>query len=137
MMSERKTWTEGMFVSSQHPEALTELDNLASAYFEASSVGLCILDPSLHYIAINRTLAKMNGVPVEDHLGRTVREILGEVADPMERKFSEVLEVRQPVGFEVSGKLPSKTVISHWIAHYLPILNAQGTVSRVAWLYWR
>ena len=132
MMSERKAWTEGLFVSSQHPEALTELDKLASAYFEASSVGLCILDPSLHYIAINRTLAKMNGVPAEDHLGRTVREILGEVADPMERKFSEVLKVRQPVGFEVSGKLSSKTESSHWIAHYLPIVNAQGTVSRVA-----
>jgi len=63
MMSERKAWTDGMFVSSQHPEALTELDELASAYFEASNVGLCILDPSLHYIAINGTLARMNGVP--------------------------------------------------------------------------
>jgi hypothetical protein len=49
MMSERKTWTEGMFGSFQHPEALTELDKLASAYFETSNVGLCILDPNLHF----------------------------------------------------------------------------------------
>jgi PAS domain-containing protein len=104
MMSERRAWTEGMFVSSQHPEALTELDELASAYFSASNVGLCILDPGLHYIAINRELAKMNGVPAEDHLGRTVREILGEVADPIEKKISEVLEIRRPLEFEVSGK---------------------------------
>jgi hypothetical protein len=58
MMSERKTWTERMFVSSQHPEALTELDKLTSAYFEASNVGLCILDPSLRYIAINQTVSQ-------------------------------------------------------------------------------
>jgi PAS domain-containing protein len=132
MMSDRKAWTEGMFVSSQHPEALTELDELASAYFSASSVGLCILDPSLHYIAINRELAKMKGVPAEDHLGRTAREILGEVADLIEKKIYEVLQVRRPLEFEVSGKLPSRTQSSHWIEHYLPIIDAQGTVSRVA-----
>jgi formate hydrogenlyase transcriptional activator len=131
MMSERRAWTDGMFVSSQHPEALTELDELASAYFEASNVGLCILDPSLHYIAINGTLARMNGVPAEDHLGRTVREILGEVADPVEKKISEVLEIRRSLGFEVSGKLPSRTESGHWIANYLPIMDAQGAVSRV------
>jgi formate hydrogenlyase transcriptional activator len=131
MMSEHKTSAEGMFVSSQHPDPLTELNKLASAYFNASNVGFCILDPGLHYIAINRKLAEMSGVPAEDHLGRTVREILGDVAGPLEKKFSEVLQVQQPVGFEVSGKLPSKTESSHWIAHYLPIVNAQGAVSQV------
>jgi len=117
--------------SSQHPEALAELDKLASAYINASKVGLCILDPGLHYIAINRTLADMNGVAAEDHLGRTVREILGEVAGPLEKKFSEILQIRETVAFEVSGKLPSKIESSHWIAHYVPIVNAQGTVSQV------
>jgi len=131
MMSEDKA-SQKMLVSSLHPEALTELDELAATYFSASNVGLCILDPGLHYIAINRTLADMNGVPAEDHLGKTVREILGEAAGPMEIKFSEVLEIRQPIGFEISGKLASKTETSHWIAHYLPIVNAQGKVSRVA-----
>jgi transcriptional regulator with PAS, ATPase and Fis domain len=131
MMTEHKLWTEGMFVSSQHPEALTELDEQASAYFSASNVGLCILDPSLHYIAINRTLAKMNGVPAEDHLGKTVREILGEVADPIERRFSEVLDIRRPIGFEMSGKPASRTESGHWIAHYLPFVDAQGMVSRI------
>jgi len=131
MMSEWKVSTDRMFVASQHPGASTELDELAAACFTASNVGVCILDPGLRYIAINRTLADMNGVPAEDHLGRTVREILGELADPMEKKFSEVLQIRRPLGFEVSGKLPSRKESSHWIAHYLPILNEQGTVSRV------
>ncbi len=124
MLSER-------MISSQHPEALNELDKLASAYFNASKVGLCILDSGLHYIAVNRTLADINGVPAEDHLGKTVREILGEVADRIEKKISEVLQTRQPMGFEFSGKLSSRKESSHWIAHYLPIMSAQGVVSRV------
>jgi PAS domain-containing protein len=122
---------EGMFVSSLHPQALTELDELASVYFRASNVGLCLLDPGLHFIAINRTLAMMNGLPAEDHLGRTLREILGDVADPIEKNISEVLQIRRPLGFEVSGKLPSRTESGHWIAHYLPIMDAQGAVSGV------
>ena len=73
----------------------------------------------------------MDGVPAEDHLGRTVREILGEAAGPLERKFFEVLQIREPVAFEVSGKLLSKMESAHWIAHYVPIVNAQGTVSRL------
>ena len=72
MMSEWKVSTDRMFVASQHPGASIELDELAAAYFTASNVGVCILDPGLRYIAINRTLADMNGVPAEDHLGRTV-----------------------------------------------------------------
>jgi formate hydrogenlyase transcriptional activator len=73
----------------------------------------------------------MNGIPAEDHLGRTVWEILGEVADPIEKKISEALRIRRPLEFEVSGKLPSRTESGHWIAHYLPIMDAQGTVSGV------
>jgi formate hydrogenlyase transcriptional activator len=130
MMSEGKI-SQKVFVSSQHPEALTEIDKLASAYFNASDVGLCILDPGLHYIAVNRAQAKMNGVSAEDHVGRTLREILGEVADRVEKKISEVLQTQQPMGFEFSGKLPSRKESSHWIAHYLPIMNAQGIVSGV------
>jgi hypothetical protein len=31
----------------------------------------------------------------------------------------------------LSGKLPSRKEASHWIAHYLPIVDAEGLVSRV------
>lgn len=131
MMSEPKESAEKMFVSTQHPEALSELDKLASSYFQASNVGLCIVDSGLHYIAINKSLAEMNGVPAKDHLGRTVREILGQVAGPVEKKISEVLETQQPVRVEFSGKLPARAESGRWIGHYVPLINAQGTVTRV------
>ena len=131
MMSEPKAPAEKIFFSPQHPEVVGELDKLASVYFNAPKIGLCIVDSTLHYIAINKTLAEMNGVPAEDHLGRTVREILGEAAEPLEKKISEVLETHQPLYLEVSGKLPSRKESTHRIAHYLPITNAQGAVSSV------
>jgi hypothetical protein len=41
MMSERKASAENMLFSTQHPEAVSELDKLAAAYFSASDVGAC------------------------------------------------------------------------------------------------
>jgi formate hydrogenlyase transcriptional activator len=131
MMSEHKAPAENIFISTQHPEALAELDKLASAYFNASNVGLCILDSGLRYIAINKTLAEINGVPAEDHLGKTVRDILGDVAETVEKKISEVLETQQALGIELSGKLPLRTETFYWIVHYLPIADADGTVNCV------
>jgi hypothetical protein len=91
MMSEQKAAAEKMFFSTAHPEDLSEIDMLASAYFSASNVGLCTVDSSLHYIAINKTLAETNGIPAEAHLGRTVRDILGILRSQGRRKSMRCL----------------------------------------------
>ncbi len=115
-----------------HPEALTELEKLLAAYFRSSSIGLCVLDSSLRYLAINNKLAEINGVPAGDHLGKTVREVLGTFADMIEPEFQRVLSTGEPVNFEISATLPTKTEPAHWLVHYLPIRNAAGVVDRIA-----
>ena len=110
-----------LFASLQHPDALIEPEKLLKAYFDSPNVGLCILDSDLRYLAINRTLAEMNGVPVEAHLGKTAREVLGEIVEPLEDKFKQVLQTKTPLHFEISGTLPSKIEQGHWVVHFLPI----------------
>ncbi len=131
MMSDLKPPAETMFLVSEHPEALTELGKMLSAYFNSSNVGVGILDSDLRYIAINRPLAEMNGVPAREHLGRTVRDILGETADPTERKLLQVLQTHEPVKVEISAKLRSSAETGRWVAHYLPIADTRGAVTRV------
>jgi PAS domain-containing protein len=60
-----------------HPDAFTEPEKLLTAYFRSSTVGLCILDSELRYLAVNSTLAAMNGIPPAYHIGKTVREVIG------------------------------------------------------------
>ena len=62
------------------------------ALFEASPVGLAILDASLRFVRINPTLAELNGVSVAEHIGRTLREILPELAPVTEPVVRHVLE---------------------------------------------
>ena len=116
-----------------HPEALIEPEKLLAAYFSSSTVGLSILDSELRYLAINSTLAKMNGVPAADHIGKTVREVLGDAAGAIESGVQQVLATREPVTeHEVSVLLPTRNDVGHWVEHYFPIKDEYGTVKRIA-----
>jgi len=52
--------------------------------FNNSAVGLAIFDTRLRYQALNPTLAAMHGIPAEFHLGKSLREILGDLASRVE-----------------------------------------------------
>src|SRR5882757_8660179 len=90
-MSADSSLNHSTLIPFAHPEALSEPEKLLAAYFSSSTVGLCILDTDLHFLAINPTLADMNGIPAAEHLGKTVREVLGDFADRVEPQFQHVL----------------------------------------------
>ncbi|MFF7158274.1 SpoIIE family protein phosphatase [Streptomyces sp. NPDC008139] len=53
---------------------LAALDSL----FDSSPLGVAIFDRDLRYVRLNEALAAMDGRPVADHIGHTVREVLDE-----------------------------------------------------------
>jgi formate hydrogenlyase transcriptional activator len=113
-------------------EALLESEQLLAGYFRGSGVGLCILDADFRYLAINHTLAGMNGTPAAAHLGKTVREMLGDVAELIEPQFKRVLETQQPVfDLEITSTLQTRTEPGHWMEHYIPIKDATGKVTQI------
>jgi formate hydrogenlyase transcriptional activator len=113
------------------PEALTEPERLLAAYFRSSTVGLGILDTQFRFLGVNSALAEMNGLPPSAHLGKTLRDVLGELASRLEPALSQVISTREQVSFEVSGTIPTRNETGHWMNHYLPILDATGEVARV------
>ena len=121
-------------VSRHHDlaEALIESEPLLAAYFNASQVGLCILDTDFRYLAINPTLAEMNGIAAEEHLGKTVREMLGDLAELVESQLDRALHSQQPIlNLEIGFKLHNRSEPGHWIVHYIPIKNAAGEVKQI------
>jgi formate hydrogenlyase transcriptional activator len=118
--------------SRETAEALLESEQLLSTYFSASRVGLCILDSDFRYLAINRTLAERNGVPAEAHLGKNMREVLGDFAEVVEPQVKRVWETQQPVwNLEISSVLPTRTEPGHWMEHFIPIKDASGRVTQI------
>jgi len=111
--------------------AFAQAEKLATEYFGSVAVGVCIVDEELRFVAINDALAKINGIPASDHLGKTVREVLGELADSLEPEYRKVLSTGIPANFEIRGRLPRRTEAGHWIGHYVPIPDENGRITRV------
>lgn len=52
--------------------------------YENAPVGLRIFDEQLRYLRINRHLAETNGLPIEDHIGCTVHQVVPDLGDQAE-----------------------------------------------------
>ena len=100
---------------------------LESLYREAE-IGLGLLDRDLRYIRINDRLAAINGWPAEDHLGRTVGEVLPELASKLEPILRRVLETGESIrDVEIQGSTPAEPgVVRYWLGSYHPLKDERG-----------
>jgi two-component system sensor histidine kinase/response regulator len=77
-----------------------------NAYFNASPVGMVVVDRQLRYLKANQRLSDMTKVPVDVWLGKTVREIAPFLADILEPLYRQVFATGRPIlNFELSGEL--------------------------------
>ncbi|HEX3740749.1 MAG TPA: PAS domain-containing protein, partial [Terriglobales bacterium] len=101
-------------------------------FFSNSNVGLAVFDKELRYQAVNPWLANVHRYPVDFHLGKTVRAILGAVADGAEPAIRRVFATGCTISnLEVGGKLPTKTVTERWVDNFFPIKDHRGEVRQV------
>ena len=104
---------------------LAELESV----YRSAPVGLGVLDPDLRFVRVNDRLAAMHGLPVSDHIGRTIREVAPGLADSVEPVLSRVLGGESVLDVEVRGSTPaSPTEARIWSASYYPITDASGSV---------
>src|SRR5215208_4531514 len=64
---------------------------------ESAPVGLGLWDADLRYRLVNARLAEINGIPVDEHLGRTPGELLGEIGHDGELALRQVLDTGSPI----------------------------------------
>jgi len=83
-----------------HAEAEAPPEAPLGAFFTGAPAGLAILDADLHFVRINRRLAEMHVLPVEDHIGRPVREALpglAAIVEPMPARSIMMPQSASPV----------------------------------------
>ena len=113
-------------------EQLFGAERLLVEFLNNSNVGLGIVDGQLRYRALNPRLAEMNGIAIDFHLGRTLREVLGDVALQVEPAIKQVLATGQPIfNFVLSGTLPARAEATRFVDHLLPLKDARGRVKHV------
>lgn len=107
---------------------LTELEHV----YATAPVGLCLLGTDLRFLQINERLAALHGLPVADHLGRTLREIVPEVAEVVEPVCRSVIESGEPaLNLEFQGITsihPHVTVL----ANLHPLRSEEGDIKALS-----
>lgn len=116
-------------------EALTacQAAELASLYATAP-VGLFMFDTNLRFVRINQVMANLNGLPAEQHIGRTLRDLLNtKLADATEPMLRQVLETGLPVvNYEVHGDTTYRPDEQrHWLVNCHPVRAEDGTIRGV------
>jgi PAS domain S-box-containing protein len=94
-----------------------------NAFFSSAPVGMNILDNQLRFVQINELLAQINGKSQKDHIGKTIHEVLPQIASLVEPIYQQVLLTGQPIlNQELSGKSPYQPdFIRHFLISYFPI----------------
>jgi diguanylate cyclase (GGDEF)-like protein/PAS domain S-box-containing protein len=92
-----------------------------------SPAGVGFLDRRLCFVAVNDALAAMNGVPADQHVGRTPMEILPDV-DAVVPLLERVLRDGEVVaGVEVTGATPAEPGVPHvWLESLHPVRDRRG-----------
>lgn len=126
-ISARKQVEEALWLSQAL--AQNRLDELGVVY-NTAPVGLCVLDRELRFVRINERLAEMNGFTLAEHLGKTVREMVPQVANQMEPLLRQVLSSGQPLlDIEIVGETAAQPGVTRtWLENWYPLRSSDGQI---------
>ena len=96
----RHWWQIGSGESATPAAASLELERT----YDTAPIGLACLSTDCRYLQVNQRLTEICEISVADHIGRSVRETVSQVADQVEQIVQAILQEGKPIiGVEVSG----------------------------------
>jgi len=97
------------------------------AIYATAPIGLVVFDTEFRYVRVNERLAEMNGIPADQHIGKTIREMAPEIADRIESCCREVIQTGQPLlKAEITVKTSAQAGLQTRLANYFPLKAADG-----------
>ena len=113
----------------QDPSKALELAHL----YERAPIALCVTDRDHRYVRINQRLCDINGKSMEEHVGRTVQEVIPHLADQIVPMFQNVIDTAEPVlDYEVRGetlRYPGEERV--FLGNHFPLISEAGEVKYV------
>ena len=115
------------FINLKTRQQLVEIENI----YKHSPVGLCLMDRNYRYIRINQMLADINHVAIEDHIGRTIFEILpGDISKQVHELYKPVFEEGE---FNKNIEVFENTSegLHAWLCHFIPVKDKKDEVTHL------
>ena len=116
----RQAIREARVAQAQAEKNANEIEQI----YRTSPMAMALIDRDFRYVRLNQKLAEINGVPLEDHYGKTIRDIIPAVADQTEELARRIFETGKPIhGIEVKGTIrsdPNNPRI--WLSDWDPLM---------------
>jgi hypothetical protein len=107
------------------------LRRLFAAGARASTLGIGILDSQTRIESVNSSLAGETRAPIDYHIGRTSREVVGDLAGQVEPAYEQVLRTGKASSLMVEGHIRDTPEFGYWLTHCFPIITGSGAVEHV------
>jgi PAS domain S-box-containing protein len=100
------------------------------ALYNNAPIGLTLIDKDMRYLRINDALARINSAPAAAHTGRTLREMVPQLANDLESRTRAVFASGRVIITETTtenSELGKRT----WREIQYPVRDASGSVAKV------
>jgi PAS domain S-box-containing protein len=103
---------------------------LLNTLLDNAPAGFGFFDRELRYVRINPALAAFNGLPVENHLGRTIQDVLPRISPEVINAIRQVLQTGTSI---VNKEFRSETPRTpgrprYWLCSFYPVKTLDGAV---------
>ncbi|MBD2048044.1 PAS domain-containing protein [Coleofasciculus sp. FACHB-64] len=104
-----------------------------NAFFSSAPVGLSIMDEQLRFVQINELLAEVNGFPAGDMIGKSLCEVIPDIAPKLEPLYRRMFATGESIlNQEISGEVPSQPgIVRDWMVSFFPIPDEDNRLSGV------
>jgi DNA-binding CsgD family transcriptional regulator len=118
-------------------QALGDASPPLSNILDASSLGIAIYDDNSRCVVMNKALASMNGTSPKAHVGKTIRQSLGEDASQVEPSFRQAWITGKSLhDVELTIRLPRRQVKTHFVLHLFPFRDNPGDMRLIGVLFY-
>ncbi len=99
-----------------------EMLSLLDSVDVAAPVGFKLVDQQFRVVRINDRLARTNGIPADEHLGRTVSEIAPQLWERLEPVYRSALAGESHNNLDLTAtSAEDPTRQRHWLASFFPL----------------
>ncbi len=95
---------------------------------------MCLVDTELRYVRVNQQLADINNKSIDQHIGKTIAEVIPKLAPYIEPAYRQVLESGEPIeGVEIQSTTPQADATpKDWVVNYYPFYDSEGQIRGVS-----
>lgn len=110
-------------VQAQLQNRTIELENL----YSTTPIGLCLLNDQFQFLRVNNALAQMHGCSVAEHIGKSLSQVIPELAPQLEPLLQHVLTTNQSIrNREIWGTTSATEEQRCWSMNYYPVNLPNG-----------